>query len=97
MEKLDNDNNYFKRLSVGVIGYMLEFFSSKEISTFFKINKKFSKALNNERIWQNYILFNKLFVLGERNLFTTWKDYYRFIIHQKFPITLTGHSIVVSQ
>ena len=71
MEKLENDKNLFSKLSANIIGYMLEFFSYNEISTFFRINKKFQKALDSEKLWQNFILSNELFVSSDRSHFTT--------------------------
>lgn len=66
----------FSRVSTNVIGYLFQFLKHNEIINMSKVNKKFRKALESEYLWQNLVLGDELFVPSDRNVFSTWKNYY---------------------
>jgi hypothetical protein len=70
------EKNLLEKVSTNLVGYLLQFVNHKDVFTCGKVNKKFHKALNSEYLWETLVLQNELFVSGDRNSFTNWKNLY---------------------
>ena len=86
-----NESKNFLLLSSNLISFIYQYLPFKELLNISMTCKKMHKAFLNDYIWEEFVKHQEFFLPGEGENFSSWKNYFTYLIKLKNNIKVTSN------
>lgn len=66
-------------LSSNLISFIYKFLPFKDILQASQVSRKMYKALLNDYIWEEFVKYEELFIPGQGENFSSWRNYFKYL------------------